>query len=282
MVSRCGTRCCTGPARQPDARHPARRRPRRFFILGVRVAAGEPARASSRSSCRPDAPDMFLIDIQQDQVDGVDGVPRSAQRAGAAPPRLIPVLRARVTGVQRPRGRRSRAIEDVRGRGSLAREYTDHLSRPRSSRTRRSSTGAFWDGDAVGRAREVSIEQSIRERFRIHVGDTMRFDVLGRTVEARVTSVRDVDWRRRRARRLHVRVPARARSTRRRTASSRSSAGPDDRRARARLQRDLVARFPNVSVIDVREVLDHASGRRRQRHAGVTVVGGLVAVQRRR
>ena len=40
----------------------------------------------------------------------------------------------------------------------------------------------------------MSIEESLRERFRINVGDTMRFDVMGRSVEARVTSVRRVEW----------------------------------------------------------------------------------------
>ena len=35
---------------------------------------------------------------------------------------------------------------------------------------------------------------SIHPRFQINVGDTMRFDVLGRTIDARVTSIRHVDW----------------------------------------------------------------------------------------
>ncbi len=36
--------------------------------------------------------------------------------------------------------------------------------------------------------------------------------------------------------------------------------GPDGPAERARLQRDLVVAWPNVSVIDVREVIAHASG----------------------
>ena len=58
--------------------------------------------------------------------------------------------------------------------------------------------GRFWTGagpmPADSPQLEVSIEQSIHERFRINVGDRMRFDVLGRTIEARVTSVRQVKW----------------------------------------------------------------------------------------
>src|SRR5918997_1799991 len=42
---------------------------------------------------------------------------------------------------------------------------------------------------------QVSIEERLRDRFRIQVGDQMRFDVLGRVITARVASVRRVDWR---------------------------------------------------------------------------------------
>ena len=43
-----------------------------------------------------DGPDMFMIDVQQDQADGVREIVASN---GDGPLRLIPVLRARITGV---------------------------------------------------------------------------------------------------------------------------------------------------------------------------------------
>ena len=52
--------------------------------------------------------------------------------------------------------------------------------------------------------------------------------------------------------------------------------GPADGDARARLQRDLVTAFPNVSVIDLREVLETARSVIGTITLGVTVVGGLV------
>ena len=51
---------------------------------------------------------------------------------------------------------------------------------------------------------------------------------------------------------------------------------PEDVAARARLQRDLVAAFPNVSVIDLREFLDTGRALIRSLTLGVTIVGGLV------
>ena len=112
------------------------------------------------------------------------------------PPRLIPVLRARVTGV-RGATMNLESLEDVRQRG-LGREFTityrDHLEA-----NEKVVDGAFWTGQPsrsprTRRMAEVSIEKGIHERSKIDVGDTMRFDVLGRVIEARVTSVREVQW----------------------------------------------------------------------------------------
>ena len=61
---------------------------------------------------------MFLMDIQREQVDGVRAFLADPAN-GAGQLRLIPVLRARVTGVS---GRETQleSFEDVRARGSLA------------------------------------------------------------------------------------------------------------------------------------------------------------------
>ena len=94
-----------------------------FFILGVRALQDNLVREVS-VDIAADAPDMFLLDIQSDQLSGVVDA-RWARRArrGAAAARSIPVLRARVVGVQ-GRDVTLDDYEDVRGRGSLAREYT--------------------------------------------------------------------------------------------------------------------------------------------------------------
>jgi putative ABC transport system permease protein len=52
--------------------------------------------------------------------------------------------------------------------------------------------------------------------------------------------------------------------------------GPADPAARARMQAELVAQFPNVSVIDLREILATIRGIVDNVTLGVTVVGGLV------
>jgi putative ABC transport system permease protein len=237
-----------------------------FFIVGVRSLQ---ATLLSEFSLQvsEDAPDMFLLDIQRGQTAAM----RAFLHGVGGDVQLIPVMRARVTGVA---GRQTEleGVDDVRRRGSLAREYTityrDHLDA-----NERVLEGAFWNGPST--EPEVSIERGIQERFNINVGDTIRFDILGQAVSAKVTSVRDVEWRQSRNGGFMFvfrpgpfdRVPQTFVSP---------IKGPEDPAERARFQHDLVEAFPNVSVIDFREVLEFFRDVMSKVTLAITVVGGLV------
>jgi putative ABC transport system permease protein len=244
-----------------------------FFIVGVR-SLQQNLISEFTINLSPENPDMFLLDVQQDQVAGMTAILDRWKRAGARPPRLLPVLRARVTGVSGQEVTLEN-YEDVRGRGSLAREYTVTY-RPALEANEAVVAGSFWD-DTPSAIPEVSIEQSLRERFRINVGDSVRFDVLGQPITARVSSVRRVDWSDSRAGGFMFvfrpgvldRVPHGYISFFR---------GPDDQAARTQLQGQIVTRFPNVSVIDGREMLTTIKTVVDNVTLAVTVVGGLVVL----
>jgi len=240
-----------------------------FFVVGVRSLQASLLQEFSLQ-VSTDSPDMFLIDIQRDQVERVRAFLADPVN-GSKYARLIPVLRARVTGVT---GRETNleSFEDVRARGSLAREYTityrDHLEV-----NERIVRGAFWTGPATDA--EVSIEKGINERFDIGVGDVMRFDILGRQVSARVTSIREVDWRDSRSGGFMFVFRPGSLDEAPQTFIS-PVKGPDEAAARAKFQHDLVERFPNVSVIDFHEILLTVRDIMSKVTLGVTVVGGLV------
>ena len=120
------------------------------------------------------------------------------------------------------------------------------------------------------------MEKLIAERARLHVGDTMRFDVLGRIVAARVTQHSRRGMARVAQRRVRVRVSSRACSIRRRRRFVTPLKGPEGLSARARFQHDLVERFPNVSIIDFHEVLETVRDVMSKVTLAITVVGGLV------
>jgi putative ABC transport system permease protein len=240
-----------------------------FFIVGVRSLQASLLEEFS-VQVGEEAPDMFLMDIQRDQVDGVRTFLADTAR-GAGPFRLLPVLRARVTGVS---GRQTQleSFEDVRARGSLAREYTITY-RDRLEANERVTAGSFWSGPSP--EPEVSVEQSVHERFRINVGDTVRFDILGRTIAARVMSIRDVDWRDSRSGGFMFVFRPGILDQMPQTYIA-PLKGPLGGEARARFQHDLVERFPNVSAIDFREILATIRDVMSKVTVAISVVGGLV------
>jgi putative ABC transport system permease protein len=243
-----------------------------FFVLGVRALQQNLVAEFSVEMDERGA-DMFLVDVQQDQVEGVRRLVRERQDSGAPEPRLVPTLRARVTGV-RGRDVNLESYADVRGRGSLAREYVITY-RSNLERNEEITSGKFWDaGSSTSGDHEVSIEQSIHERFDITVGDVMRFDIIGRTVEARVTSVRRVEWEDSRSGGfMFVFNPS--------TLANAPHAfigfvkGPADPTSRARLQHELVTRYPNVTAIDGREILARIQAVVDNVVRAVSIVGGV-------
>ena len=242
-----------------------------FFVLGVRALQSNLLDQFTIGLERSGA-DMFLIDIQQDQVEGVRTFIH--ERVGT-PPRLIPVLRARVTGI---RGSETNleSYADVRGR-SLGREYVityrNHLE-PNEQLVE----GSFWTNQPPlpdgATELEVTVERGLRERARINVGDVMRFDVLGRILHARVTGIREVEWEdSRNGGFMFVFRPgplSRAPHTYIGTLKA-----PEDPAARALVQRDLVAKYANVSAIDVREVLAALQGVIDNVTFAVSIVGAV-------
>ena len=241
-----------------------------FFIVGVRSLQASLLSEFSLQVAA-DAPDMFLLDIQKGQADGMRAFLADPAR-GAGEYQLIPVLRARVVGVS---GKETNleGADEVRQKGvSIGREFTityrDHLEA-----NERVIQGAFWNGPSADA--EVSVEKIIADRAHLNVGDTMRFDVLGRTVSARVSSIRDVEWRESRNGGFVFvfRPGALDQAPQTFVAPLR---GPHGVSARARFQHDLVERFPNVSVIDFHEVLETVRDVMSKVTLAITVVGGLV------
>jgi putative ABC transport system permease protein len=183
------------------------------------------------------------------------------------------VLRARVTGVS-GRDTALESYEDVRARGSLAREYTVTY-RDRLESNERIVAGRFWTGASADP--EVSVEQGLHERFNINVGDTVRFDILGRVVSARVGSIREVDWKDSRNGGFMFVFRPGALDDAPQTFIS-PLRGPATLEARGRLEHDIVQRFPNVSVIDFHEILETVRDVMSKVTLAITVVGALVLV----
>ena len=248
-----------------------------FFIMGVR---GLQVNLLNQFAMQlsDEAPDLFLVDIQQNQVAPLKTF--LSERLPGFEPALLPVLRARVTG----RGVNLDEVEDLKGRGMLSREYTityrgglepnETLIAGRSPHPAgRSSPEAVPEVSP-----EVSIEESIQQRFNIGVGDVMRFDVLGRVINARVTGVRRVEWRDGRSGGFMFVFGAGTFEDAPHWYIAPVKVNTADTETRSRLMHDLVVRFPNVSVIDLREILQAVRNVFRVVTVAIDVVGTLVVL----
>jgi len=248
-----------------------------FFVLSVRAMqmnlVGEFMAQIGATS-----PDLVLIDVQRDQVDAVQ---KTLAPYVTEPARILPLMRARVVGVD---GRRAHlpTPDAVRKQGKLTREfgvtYRDGLQA-----NERVTAGAFWTGPANGPPDaetdlEVSISDEVRKDADIDVGDIVRLDVAGRVVRTRVTSIRRVAWDETqnggfffvlRPGPFLARVPS--------TFVGFLRTG-DDAARRAALQLDLARQFPNVSTIDVRAVVASVRSIVDNITLGITVVGAITLV----
>ncbi len=106
------------------------------------------------------------------------------------------------------------------------------------------------------------------------VGDTITFDVLGKPITARITSVRKVDWRNARTAFLVVFRPGALDDAPQMLLGAIN--GPPPGPARAQFQRDLVDKYPNISVIDVFDIIEVARSIVGNISLAVSFVGGFV------
>lgn len=242
-----------------------------FLVVGVRVLQAN-LLAEFQLEYRPKTPDMLLIDIQPDQAAAVRAVLADAANGVREQATLIPVLRARVSRVQGAR-LQIESYEDVRRRGGLGREYVITY-RAVLAENETLVEGRFWDATPSDTP-EVSIEEGLRDRAGLTLGDLVTFDVLGRSVQAKVTSVRNVDWADARAGGfMFVFRPGPLDAAPRTFIAP--IKGPRTATARAQLQRTLVDRFPNLSVVDVEEILASVASVVAEVTFAITVVGSLV------
>jgi putative ABC transport system permease protein len=217
---------------------------------------------------RDDAPDMFFIDIQDDQVETLR---ERAASLGAATVKLVPVLRARVVKLEGERVKLG-SYEEVRQQGSLGREYAITYRNDLED-NERILAGEFWD-ESDSHEPEVSIESSLQERYGMELGDVVTFDIMGRPIAARITSIREVEWSDARSGGfMFVFRPGALAGVP--NAWAGFVKGPENPMDRARFQRDLVRDFYNISIVDLRDILDSLAQVVDKASLAISVVGSV-------
>ncbi|MGX5729177.1 ABC transporter permease [Pseudoxanthomonas beigongshangi] len=192
-----------------------------------------------------DAPNRFIINVQQDQVAPVQDFLRAQ---GLGDTTLYPMIRGRLIELNgKPTSGDDYAEADERTRRRADREF--NLSVADQLRDDNVVTsGKFWTG--VPASPELSVEEDFAESLGWKLGDRVTFDIAGQSFEGRITSLRSVDWE---SFRPNFFVIASPRSLDGYSASYITAVSVPP--TKTRFTRDLVGAFPNLSVIDVDAVL---------------------------
>ncbi|HYP84936.1 ABC transporter permease [Variovorax sp.] len=141
--------------------------------------------ASWRQATPPDAPNRFVINVMPDQGEAFR---QSLQSAGVRNYDWYPMFRGRLVAVNdRPVSPDDYA--DDRAKRLVDREF--NLSNSLEAPPHNTVVAGRWTPGAAG---EVSVEEGLAETLGLKLGDRLRFDIGGVGSEARVTSLRKVDW----------------------------------------------------------------------------------------
>lgn len=213
-------------------------------------------------------PNLYLIDIQSDQEKGVSDL---IQKETGEKANLIPTVRARIFAINgAPVNLEDPAMKKDRGR--LGFEYTTtYRSKLESNET--VLEGRFWD-PTPSAAPEISIEESMKGMMGLDVGSTITWDILGRKITARVTSIRRVDWRNSRTGFYVVFRPGALDKAPQMMIAALD--GPSSDKDRSHFQRALIDRYPNITVIDVVDILEGVRKLVNNMTVAVSFIGGFV------
>jgi putative ABC transport system permease protein len=265
------------------------------FVIGTIVQIEASIRDDLTLSAGSGQPNLLLFDIQTDQLEGV----RELLGEGAQPD-ASPLVTARISGINGVSSDELRENPDTEARPeawALRREYRNTY-RDRLGRAETLVSGRWWDGTLgsedgtdveAGALPRLSLEEDVAASLRVGLGDTISWDVAGIEVEAVITSLRRVDWSQLEPNFFAIFEPGVLDDA---PQNILMVARIEDPMERARVQRELVGAFPNVSALDfsrVQEAIDAVLSRVRQAVAflggfsalaGIIVLAGALATSR--
>ena len=135
-----------------------------------------------------DAPAFFFVDIQSTQMPAFEKALAAVPGAGALD--KVPSLRGRIVKI----GGKPVAEVDVPPESRWAvegdRGVTYSATPPEGSRI---VAGEWWPPDYRG-PQLISFDEALAKAFGLGLGDTITVNILGRDIEARIASLRRIEW----------------------------------------------------------------------------------------
>ncbi|HET7607582.1 MAG TPA: FtsX-like permease family protein [Gammaproteobacteria bacterium] len=192
------------------------------------------------ASLPTDAPNNFMINIQPEEADGVRAL---FEEYGQEAPKLVPMVRGRLTQIDG---------EDVmtrrmRGEGGWLFREANLTWAEELDATNEIVAGEWWAPGTEGA--EISVEEGIMQGLGLTLGDELTFEVGGFPLTATLTSVRRVEWDSLSPNFMLVLNPAALKDYPATFVASTYAPNRD-------VMLELVRRFPSITVIDLASVLE--------------------------
>lgn len=141
--------------------------------------------SSWRQATPPDAPNRFVINVQPEQSEAFQ---QALRQAGVSRFDWFPMIRGRLVAVN-GQPVKPEDYADARAQRLVDREF--NLSNAAALPAHNKVLAGRW---APEEKNALSIEQGLADTLGLKLGDTLRFDIGGVLSEARITSMRKVDW----------------------------------------------------------------------------------------
>ncbi len=141
--------------------------------------------SSWRQATPPDAPNRFVINVQPEQSEAFQ---QALRQAGVSRFDWYPMIRGRLVAVN-GQPVKPEDYADARAQRLVDREF--NLSNAAALPAHNKVLAGRWTPEEKN---ALSIEQGLADTLGLKLGDTLRFDIGGVLSEARITSMRKVDW----------------------------------------------------------------------------------------
>lgn len=197
-----------------------------------------------------DAPAFFFVDVQSSQMPAFEAAIAAVPGAGQVD--KVPSLRGRIVRIA---GRPVSEIEvppNTRWAVEGDRGVTYAARMPEGTRL---VAGEWWPADYRGPPL-ISFDVELASAFGIGVGDNITLNVLGRDIEARIASLRRIEWTTLSINFVFVFSPGLLdRAPHTFLATARAKPEAEDAVFRA-----VTDNFPNVTVVRIRDAIETAAG----------------------
>lgn len=198
--------------------------------------------AAWKQSTPANAPNQFVINIQPDQKEAV------AQRIHAlAEAEFYPMIRGRLLAVNQTKITAT-TYADERAKGLAEREF--NLSTMTQLPELNKVVAGTWYDDEKTDIAEASVEEGLAKTLNLKLGDQLSFDIAGSVVEAKITSLRKLDWGSMRVN-FFVVINPKAMQNTPRTWITAFRTQPEQ----APAVQNLTQEFPNLTILNVSDII---------------------------